>query len=133
MINDESTKWNTIESWLELFVMIKNKNTFKFGQLTMNIEVFEVFEQKKPFCFIDISNVKFGLLAKIETKRDFDKFLETFEANVVDFIPLSDYEKIENATFTGEAKELILKATGRGITWINSEWSDKVNLQELSI
>ena len=63
MINDESTKWNTIESWLELFVMIKNKNTFKFGQLTMNIEVFEVFEQKKPFCFIDISTVKFGLLA----------------------------------------------------------------------
>ena len=133
MINGESTKWNTIESWLELFVMIKNKNTFKFGQLTMNIEVFEVFEQKKPFCFIDISNVKFGLLAKIETKRDFDKFLETFETDVVDFIPLSDYEKIENATFTGEAKGLISKATGWGTIWINSEWSDKVNLQELSI
>ena len=118
-----------LKSWLELFVMIKNKNTFRFGQLTMNIEVFEVSDGNRTDNFVDISNVKFGLLAKIETKKDFDKFLETFEAAVVDFIPLSDYEKLEDVLFTGEAQELILKATGHGRMWINSEWSDNVNLE----
>lgn len=118
-----------LKSWLELFIMVMtDKKSFKFGQLTMNIEVFRVKDTDKLINFIDINNVKFGLLAKIETKTDFDTFIKTFETNTDDFMSLFDYEKLEDAIFTGEAKELILKAIGKGKMWINGEWSDQINL-----
>ena len=127
-----------VDSWLELFIMIQtSKNTFKFGQLTMNLEVFEVpTETGQLIKFADVNNVKFGLSAKIDSKEDFDKFLKTFEADIDDFISLSDYERIENITFTGEARELISDSWvlisdiwgGVESMWINSEWSDHIDI-----
>ena len=118
-----------LKSWLELFIMVMtDKKSFKFGQLTMNIEVFRVNDTDKLINFVDINNVKFGLLAKIETKTDFDTFIKTFETNTDDFMSLSKYEILEDATFTGEARELILKAIGKGKMWINGEWSEQINL-----
>jgi hypothetical protein len=125
MMNDEII----LKSWLELFIMVMtDKKSFKFGQLTMNIEVFRVNDIDKLINFADVTNVKFGLLAKIETKTDFDTFIKTFETNMDDFIPLFDYERLEDVIFTGEARELILKAIGKGKMWINGEWSDQINL-----
>ena len=119
-----------LKSWLELFIMIMtNKNIFKFGQLTMNIEVFEIADFDKSIInFVDVNDIKWDLLAKIGSKKDLDVFLETFEAKPDNFILLSDYESIENITFTGEAKELILTAINRSRIWINSEWSDNIIL-----
>ena len=118
-----------LESWLELFIMIMtDKKSFKFGQLTMNIEVFEVNDTDRlTMNFVDVSNVKFGLLAKIETKPDFETFLKTFETDTDDFMSLHKYEKLEDIIFTGEARGLISKAIGQGKMWINGEWSDKIN------
>ena len=119
-----------LKSWLELFIMVRTgKNSFKFGQLTMNIEVFEVPDAfTATINFVDISNVKFGLLAKIGSKAEFDTFLDTFETNTDDFMSLFKYEKLGEVIFTGEARGLILKAIGQGRMWINGEWSDKVIL-----
>lgn len=115
-----------LESWLELFIMIMtDKKSFKFGQLTMNIEIFEVNDVGITINFVDVHDVKFGLLAKIETKMDFDTFMKTFETNIDDFMSLSKYQKLEDVTFTGEARELISEAIGPGKMWINGEWSDK--------
>jgi len=121
-----------LKSWLELFIMVMtNKKSFKFGQLTMDIEVFEVPDAfAATINFVDITNVKFGLLAKIETKTDFDTFLTTFETNTDDFMSLFEYERLEDVIFTGEARGLISKAIGKGKMWINGEWSDKINLLE---
>jgi len=121
------------DSWIELFVMVQTtKDTFKFGQLTMNIEIFEVPGPTVfPVKFADVNDVKFGLLAKITSKEDFAKFLETFEAEIDGFCSFSDYEKIEDITFTGEARELIsysLVSCGVESMWINKEWSDHVDL-----
>ncbi len=123
-----------LKSWLELFIMIMtNKKSFKFGQLTMNIEVFEVNDVEITINFVDVLDVKFGLLAKIKTHTDFDTFMKTFKTNTDNFMPLSKYQKLENIIFTGEALELILKATGPGKMWINREWSDKNVLRSYEI
>ena len=119
-----------LKSWLELFIMIRTgKKSFKFGQLTMNIEVFEVPDSfTATINFVDVNNVKFGLLAKIETKEDFNTFLKTFETHTDDFMSLFKYEKLGNVIFTGEARGLILKAIGPDRMWINGEWSDKIDI-----
>ena len=125
---------NLLAGWFELFIMVRSdKKSFKFGQLTMNFEIFK-FHSSGLENFLNTENVEFDLLANIENKKDFAKFFLQFEAGIDDFITLSEYEENEDIIFTTQAKKMI--STKIGIKdnipmWINTEWSDHIELLQL--
>lgn len=128
-----------MNSWLELFVMAQSdKDMFKFGQFTMNTEAFKVGSGPPTYRmqnFVDVNTVKFGLLAKMDCQQDFDKFAKTFEVEMNDFVSLSEYERIEKFSFTGEALASMIWAlfcnNKGGPMWVNKEWSDHIDIPQM--
>jgi len=123
-----------IRKWLEFFIIAKiNKNMFKFGQISMTIEI-----EDSPKYYVNVENVIFDLLAFIETKKDLARMFMEFEIEINDFVSLNKYESLENVIFTPQAKNLMYKEIASTFNlkkkpsynpigiWINNKWSDHI-------
>lgn len=120
-----------MRKWLNLFIIVRTvpfmqvlpAACFKFGELSMNIEIEDSKTQKY---FVNVEDVEFDLLVSIENKRDLARMFTEFEIEMNDFISLNKYESSENVIFTQKAKNLMYKEIGCSTMWISNRWSDHI-------
>ena len=114
-----------INTELQLFIAVTTKNawnTFKFGQLSLEIEIYSEVED---IHLLDITYIEFDLLALVKNKKDLAELLGSgFEIEVDDFVPFSKYEFVENAIFTEKARKILFNQGQR--IWVEHKWSDHI-------